>query len=199
MSLDSCKTYPRTAPHLLSTTRAPELCLHPSAFPPRMSHHKSLSGKHWLFWHEPGRKRGVISFVFPQEKKKEKVSENKYFCECGAATRKIWVHWERNKDDGFASWRVRMLVCALCKSLSAEFLAATVGALFLFMASFGSSIVYLNRACGIVSSVCYSVLLFAGSLSVCCVCKGCRQSTCWRERPNPAGSIGLQGTTWDCR
>lgn len=74
MSLDSCKTYPRTAPHLLSTTRALELCLHPSAFPPRMSRHKSLSGKHWLFWHEPGRKRGVISFVFPQEKKSAKIN-----------------------------------------------------------------------------------------------------------------------------
>lgn len=111
MSLDSCKTYPRTAPHLLSTTRALELCLHPSAFPPRMSRHKSLSGKHWLFWHEPGRKRGVISFVFPQEKK---ISKNKYFCEHGAATRKIWAHWGRNKDDGFASWREQHACVCVC-------------------------------------------------------------------------------------
>lgn len=91
MSLDSCKTYPRTAPHLLSTTGALELCLHPSAFPPRMSHHKSLFGKHWLFWHEPGRKRGVISFVCSRKTKK-KVSKNKYFCERGAATRIIRAH-----------------------------------------------------------------------------------------------------------
>lgn len=55
----------------------------------------------------------MISFVFPQEEKKKKeerggggekkkVSKNKYFCERGAATRKIRAHWGRNKDDGFA-------------------------------------------------------------------------------------------------
>ena len=121
MSLDSCKTYPRTAPHLLSTTRALELCLHPSAFPPRMSRHKSLSGKHWLFWHEPGRKRGVISFVFPQEKKKKERKKEKksakinIFASMVQPREKIWAHWGRNKDDGFASWHVRMLVCLVLR------------------------------------------------------------------------------------
>lgn len=190
MSLDSCKTYPRTAPHLLSTTRALELCLHPSAFPPRMSRHKSLSGKHWLFWHEPGRKRGVISFVFPQEKKSAKIN---IFVSMVQPQEKYEHIGEEIKMMDLLADVSSMLVCA-CVFERRRVLAATVSALFSFVC-----MSFLNCTSRIVLSVCNCAPLFAMSLLYVCVCKK-RQKDCLLKRATKAaGTVRLQGTTWDCR
>lgn len=127
---------------------------------------------------------------------RKKISKNKYFCEHGAATRKIWAHWGRNKDDGFASWREQhasVCVCA-CVFERRRVLAATVSALFSFVC-----MSFLNCTSRIVLSVCNCAPLFAMSLLYVCVCKK-RQKDCLLKRATKAaGTVRLQGTTWDCR
>lgn len=113
-----------------------------------------------------------------KKKKEKKISKNKYFCEHGAATRKIWAHRGRNKDDGFASWHVRML-CVPCVESVCVWALQSFRPLQLLHCLFGScACCFLNCACRTVSSVCN-----CASLSVWCVCKRSGMGACCRERP----------------